>query len=162
MSVSVYRWEWGTGPLLLRCTAIEHTSNDGEQDVGYPHREHGRPARVDGKSGRDGLEKDVGETQGNAGADAGTHAALALFARQCDADEGEDEGGKGGGKAFVIFHLKRADACCAAQFLPVDELVELRQRHCFLLVAHKEEVLGLHHDDGVEFGSAFQFLAFSL
>ncbi len=139
--------------------AVEHRCDEGENDVGQPHGEHGGPSGIDGKGGRYRLEQDVGEAQRDAHADARAHAALALLARQAHADERQDEGGEGGGEAFVVLHFKRAHAGCSAQFLAVDELVEFGHCHGFLLSAHVEKVLGLHHDDGVELLSAFQFLA---
>ena len=108
------------------------------------------------------MEENISETQGDADADAGTHAALAFFAGETHADEGEDEGGEGSGEAFVVFHFKRTDAGCSAEFLSSDELFELGDGHGFLLIADVEEVLGFHEQHGVESVSALEFLAHSL
>ena len=49
--------------LLLRSLYIKEYGNDGVEDIGYPHGQHGVHASIDGKRGRYRLEKDVGEAQ---------------------------------------------------------------------------------------------------
>jgi len=62
----------------VRCLPVAEVGNEDVDDVGHPGGEHGWEAGLDGKSGRDGLQEDIGEAQCQTDAESHAHAALAL------------------------------------------------------------------------------------
>jgi len=133
----------------LRCLDVEIYGNDGVEEIGNPHGHDGGHVAIDGKGGRDGLEKDVGETEGKTYTEVESHATLGLLAREGEADGGEDEGGKGHGNALVVLDFELLDVGNASGFLLGNVGAEFGAGHGLLLVLHDKEVGRLHGNDGV-------------
>ena len=145
--------------MLLGRASVEPERDEGKKDVGHPNRETGRPTGVGGERSGHGLQHDVGKGERQTDADARTHAAFALFARDGNTDERKNERGEGRCEAFMVFYFESADAGCAAQALSVDEGTEFRHPHGFLHAFDVEKILRLHDNCRIELLSALDLLA---
>ena len=76
---------------LLRSAFVAPGGNEGEDDVGHPHRQHGRPSGIDGKGAGDGLEHNVGEGQCQSDANGGPFSTLAFLGGEGNSDKCKDE-----------------------------------------------------------------------
>lgn len=148
--------------LLFRSLPIEKIGHNGEHHVGCPCREHRWCAGIDGKRGRNGLEHDVAETQGQTETQIEPHAALALARREREADDREDERGEGGGNALVVFHLILHHVARSAVDLLGDVFAQFGTGECLLLAFGIDKVGRLHEDDRVFLGTAGDVLLESL
>ena len=149
----------GVYGMLLGRASVEPERDEGKKDVGHPNRETGRPTGVGGERSGHGLQHDVGKGERQTDADARTHAAFALFARDGNTDERKNERGEGRCEAFMVFYFESADAGCTAEALSVDEGAEFRHSHGFLHAFDVEKILRLHDNCRIELLSALDLLA---
>ena len=141
----------------MRCFLVKIPSYAGVEDVWNPYGDDGGHVSVDGEGGGDGLEKYVGEAESEAYAEVQSHASFRFFGGEGDAYQGQDEGCKGHGDAFVVLNLKLFGISEASLFLSVDVLAELGACHHLVLVFHHDEVFRFHVEGGIQlfaFGDA--------
>ena len=132
--------------FLFRCFLIQIECDEGIQDVGDPHRDHGRHIAIDGKCRRNGLEQDVREAQSQSDTQIKSHTPFGLLGRQGDSNQCQDEGGKRHGDAFVILDFELLDIGKSSLLLSVNVFAQLRIGQHLLLVLHDEEVGRLHEE----------------
>lgn len=105
---------------LFRRLAVEVNRNEQIEDVRNPYREVGRRVSVDGEGRRNGLEQDVGETQGDTDTQVKSHTSFPLLRREREPDDRQDEGRERSGDAPVVFHFEHLDVGEPSLLLLVD------------------------------------------
>lgn len=146
-----------SGTPLFRRFPIQIECNKCVKQVGHPYGNDRWHIAIHGKSGRDGLEEDIGETQSKSDTQMQSHAAFGLLGREGDPDKRQDERGERHGNAFVILNLELLDVGETTLPLPVNVFAQLWAGQHLLLVLHNQEVGRLHKKGriyAVSFGDA--------